>query len=98
MARSPIVKTLAADRDLDVLFGSVASDAGLDRVEAVAGSTRHLGLVAQNPGMGRIRPELDEGPRTFSVWPWVIVYEPARTVGGFIVWYILAGDETWIAK
>jgi plasmid stabilization system protein ParE len=43
------------------------------------------------PRIGRARDDLDGKPRTFAVWPWVIVYEPLRRGRGIIVWRIIDG-------
>jgi plasmid stabilization system protein ParE len=74
MARSTIVISLDAERDLDSLFDRIARDSGVDRAEAVLrriGET--LEMIATLPRIGRVRYDLDGDPRTFAVWPWVIV-------------------------
>jgi len=41
------------------------------------------------PRIGRVRRDLDGAPRTFSVWPWLIVYEPSSSA--IVVWRIIDG-------
>jgi plasmid stabilization system protein ParE len=90
MARPSIVLSRDAESDLDALFEWIAIDSGVDRAEAILRRIDEtLHLLADLPRIGRIRHDLDGAPRTFSVWPWVIVYEPSST--GIIVWRIIDG-------
>jgi toxin ParE1/3/4 len=89
---SRIVLTLAAERDLDALFDYIANDSGPDRAEAVLtridDTLRNLALL---PRIGRIRPDLDGAPRVFSVWPWIVIYEPLNADDGIVVWRVVDG-------
>ena len=77
MAKSRIVLSLDAERDLDALFDWIARDSGIDRADAILRRIAEtLELLAAMPRIGRVRHDLDGGPRTFAVWPWLIVYEP----------------------
>jgi len=74
MARPSIVLSRDAESDLDALFEWIAIDSGVDRAEAILrGIDETLHLLADLPRIGRIRHDLDGAPRTFLVWPWVIV-------------------------
>jgi len=92
MPRSRIVLSLDAERDLDALFDWIARDSGVDRAEAILRRIDEtLELVATMPRIGRVRHDLDGEPRTFAVWPWVIVYEPLSTGQGIVVWRVIDG-------
>lgn len=92
MVRSTIVKSLDAERDLEELFDTIASDSGVQRAEAVLRRIeRTLLNLADWPFIGRIRPELDGAPRAFSVWPWIVIYEPQPHERGIYVWRIVDG-------
>ena len=92
MGRSRILFSLDAARDLDSLFGWIAHESGIDRAEAILRRIDEtLDLIATIPRIGQVRHDLDGGPRTFAVWPWVIVYEPQSTRPGIVVWRIVDG-------
>lgn len=92
MPRSPIIKSLDAERDLEDLFDYIASDSGTQRAVAVLRRIdRTLKTLADWPFIGRVRPELDGEPRAFSVWPWIVIYEPQLQGRGIIVWRIVDG-------
>ncbi len=92
MARSRVVLSLDAERDLDALFEWIVIDSGVDRAEAVLMRIdQTLDVLAATPRIGRIRRDLDGEPRTFAVWPWVIVYEPQAGSPGIVVWRIIDG-------
>jgi plasmid stabilization system protein ParE len=80
MAFSRIVRTLQAERDLDSLFDWIARDGGVDRAEAVLRRIEDtLSHVAEMPGIGRVRRDLDGSPRVFSLWPWLVIYGASWT-------------------
>ena len=92
MARQKIVLSLDAECDLDLLFDWIARDSGVDRAEAVLRRIDEtLNSLADQPRIGRVRRDLDGEPRTFAVWPWVIVYEPLSAGQGIVVWRIMDG-------
>jgi toxin ParE1/3/4 len=94
MARPQIVLSRDAERDLDALFDWISRDSGVERAEAVLRRIEDtLEQVAAMPRIGRIRQDLDGGPRTFAVWPWVIVYEPLSTTTGIVVWRVIDGRQ-----
>ncbi len=90
MARPSIVLSRDAESDLDALFEWIVIDSGVDRAEAILRRIDEtLNLLADLPRIGRVRHDLDGAPRTFSVWPWVIVYE--QSPGCIVVWRIIDG-------
>lgn len=92
MARPHVRLSLDAERDLEALFDWIASDSGVERAEAVLRRIEDaLELIAGMPRIGRVRPDLDGAPRTFVVWPWVILYEPSLTGPGIAVWRVFDG-------
>jgi toxin ParE1/3/4 len=66
-----------AERDLDEIWSYVAEDASpatADRLlDAIVG---RFGLLAEQPRMGRLRPEFGAGVRSFTVENHVIYYGP----------------------
>ncbi len=91
MARQ-IIKSLDAERDLEELFDYIASDSGVQRAEAVLRRIeRTLTNLADWPFIGRTRPDLDGSPRAFSVWPWIVFYEPQAKGAGIVVWRVVDG-------
>jgi plasmid stabilization system protein ParE len=87
-----IVKSLAAERDLADLFDCIAEDAGVERAETILRRIEQaLHNLASWPLIGRVRPDLEGAPRVFSVWPWLIFYEPREDADGILVWRILDG-------
>jgi plasmid stabilization system protein ParE len=93
MVEAPrIIRTLDADRDLDSLFDWIAYDSGFERAEAVIRRIDEtITHVAAMPGVGRIRKDLDGAPRSFSVWPWLVIYETLPRREGIVVWRVLDG-------
>ena len=92
MPSSPIVKSLVAERDLGELFDYIAQESGVQRAELVLRRIEHtLENLGDWPFIGRVQPDLDGKPRTFSLWPWIIVYEPQPDGRGIYVWRILDG-------
>lgn len=64
-----------AEQDIDSIWSYVAEDASpatADRlIDAIV---EHLELLAEQPRMGRRRPEFGEGVRSFAVEHYVIYY------------------------
>jgi plasmid stabilization system protein ParE len=80
----------SGEHDLTDLFDYIAADSGVDRADAVLrriGQT--LESLAMFPRIGRVRDDLDGSPRAFSVWPWLVIYEPSED--GIFVWRIIDG-------
>jgi plasmid stabilization system protein ParE len=87
-----VFKSLAAEQDLADLFDYIAFEAGLDRAEMILRRIdQTLQILSDWPLIGRVRSDLDGEPRTFSVWPWLIIYEPREDGEGILVWRILDG-------
>lgn len=87
-----IVKSLAAERDLVELFDNIAIDAGVGRAEAVLRRIeKTMDTLSQFPLIGRVRRDLAEAPRVFTVWPWLVFYEPRRESDGIAVLRVLDG-------
>lgn len=81
-----------AEHDLSALFDFIAIDSGADRADAVLRRIQNtLDNLAVFPRIGRVRADLDGSPRVFSVWPWLVFYEPAESGRGIVVWRILDG-------
>jgi toxin ParE1/3/4 len=92
MPRRQIVLSLDAEHDLDSLFNWVARDSGVDRAEVILRRIEEtLHRLADMPRIGRVRRDLEGEPRTFAVWPWLIIYEPLSAGRGVVVWRIVDG-------
>ncbi len=87
-----IVISLDAERDLTELFDYIAANSNVDRAEAIL---QRIQQTLQNlslfPRIGRVREDLDGAPRAFSVWPWLVVYEPIEDGPGIVVWRVVDG-------
>ncbi|MEO6341234.1 MAG: type II toxin-antitoxin system RelE/ParE family toxin [Caulobacteraceae bacterium] len=87
-----IVLSRAAQQDLDALFDWIALDGGMDRAEAILRRIDEtLFNLASSPGIGRLRRDLDGAPRSFAIWPWLILYEPTAINDGILVLRIIDG-------
>jgi toxin ParE1/3/4 len=77
-ARSRAVFTRPAQLDLREIATLITMDAGPARARAVAGRIRACAAgLAAAPLIGRARPELGEGVRSFALPPYVLYYRPA---------------------
>jgi toxin ParE1/3/4 len=83
-----------AERDLEEIWSYVAEDASPDTadrlIDAIIG---RFELLAEQPRMGRLRPEFGEGVRSFSVENYVVYY---RHEGDVVLARVLHGrrDQT----
>ena len=92
MARSHAAFSNDAKQDIDDLFAWIAGDSGVWRAELILGRIfATIDRLAAMPRIGRVRDDLDGKPRSFSVWPWVIVSEPLSTGPGIVVWRVIDG-------
>ena len=92
MARPLVVTSCQAEKDLVELFDRIADEHGLERAELVLRRIEAtITSLAAWPRIGRIRKDLDGLPRTFSVWPWLLVYEPQKSGKGIVLWRVLDG-------
>ncbi len=77
MSEGVIEYTEAARLELDALFFWISIETGPNAAQAVM---RHLNRAIQNvaafPLMGQMRPEWVGEPRSLSVHPWLLLYEP----------------------
>ena len=84
-----------AEQDLDEIWSYVAEDAspatGDRLIDAIID---RFELLAEQPRMGRLRPEFGEGVRSFTVENHVIYYRPERDV---VVARVLHGRRDQIA-
>jgi toxin ParE1/3/4 len=84
-----------AEQDLDEIWSYIAEDASpatADRlIDAIID---RFELLAEQPRMGRLRPEFGEGVRSFTVENYVIYYRHERDV---VVARVLHGRRDQIA-
>lgn len=89
---APVVLSSEADQDLVELFSLVAADCGVDRAEMILRRIEAtIAALADWPGIGRLRHDLDGAPRGFAVPPWLIIYEAQPHDCGIYVWRIIDG-------
>jgi plasmid stabilization system protein ParE len=90
MAPPQVVRSAMARRDLRGLYAWIVDDSGLERAEAVVARIEAvLNRLARRPLMGRLRQDYVGDPRSFSVPPWLIVYDPLPDEAGIQVLRIL---------
>jgi len=74
------------------LFDYIASESGTDRAEAVLRRIeRTVSILSDLPLIGRAHSELEGTPRTFAIWPWILIYEPDPGGKGIVLWRVLDG-------
>ena len=79
MGASTVVRSAKARKDIRELYVWIVEDSGLERAEQViARIEATVQRLAKRPLSGRSRPDLEGEPRSFSVAPWLIVYEPLK--------------------
>jgi plasmid stabilization system protein ParE len=92
MSHPQVVLSAKAERDLDLVYEWFAQDTSVARADAIVYRIKEaLQLIATFPRIGRARSNLDGSTRTFSLWPWVVVYEPLPDGGGVVVWRVVDG-------
>lgn len=90
MAGGRIERSPDARRDALRLALWIGRQGGVDRAQAVSDRLEAaLVLLARRPMLGRPRPGFDGDPRSFSVRPWVIVYDLLPDDAGIQVLRIL---------
>jgi toxin ParE1/3/4 len=78
-----------AEQDLQDIWSYVAEDASPDTADRLIDAIiERFELLAEQPRMGRLRPEFGPGVRSFAVESYVIYY---RDEGGLLVARILHG-------
>ncbi|MBV8531369.1 MAG: type II toxin-antitoxin system RelE/ParE family toxin [Candidatus Eremiobacteraeota bacterium] len=72
----PIEYSPRASRDLRKIFQYHADHAGIVVAKSLTDRVKTTleGLIARNPRIGRLRPELNQGTRSFPVLPYVVFY------------------------
>ena len=71
-----IERSLNARRDVKQLASWIARESGDDRAVAVSDRLETVfRRLARRPQLGRVRLDFEGEPRSFSVTPWVVVYE-----------------------
>jgi toxin ParE1/3/4 len=83
-----------AELDLDEIWAYVAEDASAATADRLVDAlVERFEVLAEQPRMGRIRPEFGEGVRSFAVENYVIYY---RHEGAVLVARVLHGrrDQT----
>jgi toxin ParE1/3/4 len=75
-----------SEQDLDEIWSYVAEDASLTTADRLIDDIVHrFELLAEQPGIGRIRPEFGIGMRSFPV-------------ENYVVYYRREGDDVLIAR
>ncbi|WP_082554790.1 type II toxin-antitoxin system RelE/ParE family toxin [Caulobacter sp. Root1455] len=83
MTSPTVVRSAKARRDIRELYTWIVEDSGLSRAEMIVDRFETaLRRLARRPLMGRLRSDFEGGPRSFSVGPWLIVYEPLQDESG----------------
>ena len=90
MSTPTVVRSAEARKDVRDLYLWIVEDGGIERAEvAIALIEARLRRLAERPLLGRSRPDLEGDPRSSSVPPWVIIYEPLESRAGVHVLRIL---------
>ena len=83
MAPPKVVRSARARKDIRGLYVWIVEDSGLARAEMIIERIEAaLQRLARRPLLGRPRPDFEGNPRSLSVGPWLIVYEPLRDGSG----------------
>jgi toxin ParE1/3/4 len=84
------VKSPEALRDFRRIYAWIASNSGEARAEAVLRRLDEAaGRLARRPRLGRRRMDFKGDPYSFSVPPWLIVYDPLPDGNGIYILRIL---------
>lgn len=84
------VRSPDASRDFFRIYAWVEARSGEARAEAVARELDEVTRrVAKRPRLGRRRFDFENDPYSFSVPPWLVVYEPLPDGNGILVLRIL---------
>ncbi|MEK0085633.1 type II toxin-antitoxin system RelE/ParE family toxin [Benzoatithermus flavus] len=69
--------TAQALRELRTVRHWIAAESGAERADRMVDHIVAVAdLLAENPKLGRERPEISPGLRSFVVWPYVVCYRP----------------------
>lgn len=92
MAGGIVEFTPEAEDELDAVFRWIASDTGLNAARAFSRRVdRAVRNLADFPEMARVRDEIPGTPRSHSVHPWIIFYEPLSEPRGIRVLRVIDG-------
>lgn len=84
-----------AEQDLDEIWSYVADDASPETADRLIDDiVDRFDLLAEQPGMGRVRPEFGPGVRSFAVENYVVYY---RQEGDVLIARVLHGRRDQIA-
>ncbi|HEX6016079.1 MAG TPA: type II toxin-antitoxin system RelE/ParE family toxin [Geminicoccaceae bacterium] len=89
--------TVRAARELRAIRRWIAAESGISTADQLIDRVMTAArLLAEHPQIGRERPELSPGLRSFPVWPYVIFYRPIG--GGARILRIVHGhqDLEWV--
>jgi toxin ParE1/3/4 len=85
-----IERSSGARHDAKQLALWIGRESGATRARAVTERLEAaIRLLARRPHLGRLRLDLQGEPKSFSVAPWVIVYEPLEDGNGIRLLRIL---------
>jgi toxin ParE1/3/4 len=73
-----VLFTPAAQQSLQEIYDYIAEDNPGKAKEFIQHLKKQCGVLAENPRMGRARPELQETLRSFPVSPYLIFYKALK--------------------
>ena len=89
---STLQYTRRAAQELRAIHRWLVDDSGLERADAMFERlATTMTLLSEQPLLGRERPELAAGLRSFAVWPYVIFYRPLA--GGCRIMRVVHGHQ-----
>ncbi|MGR4865181.1 type II toxin-antitoxin system RelE/ParE family toxin [Caulobacter sp. LARHSG274] len=90
MSAPKVVKSREAQADFNRIYAWIAQDSGEARADTVLVRLDMAMLrLAKRPRLGPRRRDLRGDPHSFSVAPWLIIYEPLSDGDGILVLRIL---------
>jgi len=85
-----VVRSPKAQSDFRRLYAWIALDSGKARARAVLNRLdRAIERLARRPRLGRRRMDFNDEPYSFTVAPWLVVYEPLPGGAGIYLLRIL---------
>jgi toxin ParE1/3/4 len=80
--------------DLKEIWQFIAKDSSTQADTWIRHIETRISLIAENPLMGRLRPELGENVRSFTIEDYVILYRPeSESDTGLFLFRILHGSR-----
>ena len=90
MVAPTVVRSRKAAVDAEDVFIWIARRDGEVRArDAIFRIERALERLAARPRLGRVRTDFKNEPRSFSIPPWLVVYQPLAEERGILVLRIL---------